>query len=65
MSKITPMNTRCSTCVYRLSVYQNAEWCCGYCYYTGHRRNSNPCNCNKYEKRTIKKVKEIRKRSNF
>lgn len=45
---------QCKDCYYKMSIYYGGKYgknMCGYCYLTGHRRNSLPPNCDKYRKR--------------
>ena len=46
----------CRTCLYKtfLTGVGYKKPCCGYLYYTGKPRNSEPSNCNKYKKYTKK-----------
>ena len=43
---------QCSDCKYKVNAYPiGSAWMCNYCHKTGHRRNSLPPTCNKYEKK--------------
>ena len=51
----------CKTCLYRLKFQgiNYPKFCCGYLYYTGHVRNSNPSQCDKYTKYSKEKLNKL------
>ena len=51
----------CKTCLYRLKLQgvSYSRFCCGYLYYTGHMRNSEPSQCDKYTKYSEEKINKI------
>ena len=49
----------CPTCQYRGTLGADNSPCCDYLFVTGHRRNSDPGFCDKYEKGTRKQTNNI------